>query len=95
MDHSVIESKMRALQKIGVDYTDEDVANAQASIKKQSEKIEKNLHGDPEFVKTYEQSKKDAAAKGEEFVPMSQREITALIAYLQRLGTDIKIKEAK
>lgn len=94
MDHSVVEAKMRALQKVGVDYTDEDIANAQASIKKQSEKIEKNLHGDPEFVKTYEQSKKEAAANGEEFVPMSQREITALIAYLQRLGTDIKIKEA-
>lgn len=94
MDHSVIEAKMKALQKIGVDYTDEDIANAQESIKKQAEQIEKNLHSDPEFVKSYEQSKKEAAANGEEFVPMSQREITALIAYLQRLGTDIKIKES-
>lgn len=93
MDLSQTEAKMRAMQKIGVDYTDEDIVNAQASMKAQSEQIEKNLHNDPEFVKSYEQSKVNAQKRGEEFVPMSQREITALIAYLQRLGTDIKIKE--
>ncbi len=93
MDFSKTEAKMKALQQIGVDYTEEDIANALTSIKEQSEQIEKNLHNDPEFVKSYEQSKKNAQARGEEFVPMSQREITALIAYLQRLGTDIKIKE--
>jgi len=93
MDFSKTEAKMRGLQKIGVDYTDEDIANAQASIKEQSEQIEKNLQNDPEFVKSYEQSKKNAEARGDVFVPMSQREITAMIAYLQRLGTDIKIKE--
>ncbi|MGE4347048.1 MAG: cytochrome-c oxidase, cbb3-type subunit I [Flavobacteriaceae bacterium] len=93
MDFSNTEAKMRALRKIGVPYTDEEIANAQASIKAQGEQIEKSLHNDPEFVKSYEQSKKNAQARGEEFVPMSQREITAMIAYLQRLGTDIKIKE--
>ncbi len=93
MDFSKTEDKMRALRKIGVPYTDEDITNAQASIKAQAEQIEKNLHNDPEFVKSYEQSKKNAQERGEEFVPMSQREITALIAYLQRLGTDIKVKE--
>ena len=93
MDFSKTEAKMRALQQIGVDYTEEDIANALVSIKEQSEQIEKNLQNDPEFVKSYQQSKKNAEARGEEFVPMSQREITAMIAYLQRLGTDIKIKE--
>ena len=93
MDFSNTEAKMRALRKIGVPYTDEEITNAQASIKAQGEQIEKSLHNDPEFVKSYEQSKKNAQARGEEFVPMSQREITAMIAYLQRLGTDIKIKE--
>jgi cytochrome c oxidase cbb3-type subunit I/II len=93
MDYSQTEAKMRVMQKLGVPYTEEDVANAQASIKAQSEQIEKNLHNDPEFVKNYEASKKNAIERGEEFVPMSQREITALIAYLQRLGTDIKVKE--
>lgn len=92
MDFSKIETKMKTLKKLGVPYTDEEIANASASIKAQAEKIEENLKGDPDFVKSYEASKEAAAAKGEEFVPMSQREITALIAYLQRLGTDIKVK---
>lgn len=93
MNLSQTEAKMRAMQKIGVDYKDEDIANAQVSMRVQGEEIEKNLYNDPEFVKSYEQSKINAQKRGEEFVPMSQREITALIAYLQRLGTDIKIKE--
>ncbi len=93
MDVSKIESKMKVMQKLGVPYTDEDVANARTSMAKQAQKIEENLHADPDFVKSYENSKKAATAKGEEFVPMSQREIVALIAYLQRLGTDIKVKD--
>jgi cytochrome c oxidase cbb3-type subunit I/II len=95
MDFSKTEAKMRAMQKLGVAYTDQDIQNAQESIKQQSEQIEMNLHNDPEFVKSYEQSRIKAQENGQEFVPMSQREITALIAYLQRLGTDIKIKEQK
>ena len=59
----------------------------------QSAQIEKNLSNDPDFVKSYEASKKAAAARGEEFVPMKDREIVALISYLQRLGTDIKVKK--
>ena len=55
-------------------------------------KIEENLKNDPDFVTSYEESKKKALAEGKEFVPMSEREITALIAYLQRLGTDVKVK---
>jgi len=90
MDFSNIETKMRVLQKLGAPYTDEEVANAQASIKEQGERIEENLKSDPDFVRSYEASKKAAQERGEEFVPMSQREITALIAYMQRLGTDIK-----
>jgi len=92
-DFSQIEAKMRAMQKLGVPYTDEDIANAKTSIQTQGKQIEENLHNDPEFVKSYEQSKKNAEVRGDQFVPMSQREITALIAYLQRLGTDIKVKE--
>ena len=92
MDYSNIETKMRALQKLGVPYTDEEIANAQATIKAQAQIIEENLKNDPDFVKSYETSKKTAVANSESFVPMSEREITALIAYLQRLGTDIKVK---
>jgi cytochrome c oxidase cbb3-type subunit I/II len=93
MDNSDIETKLEVMQTLGVPYTDAEVKNARAAMAKQAQGIEDNLHSDPDFVKSYENSKKVAAAKGEEFVPMSQREIVAVIAYLQRLGTDIKVKD--
>jgi len=93
MDYSKTQDKMRVMVKLGVPYTDAEIANAKQNMAKQSAQIEKNLTNDPDFVKSYEESKKNAAAKGERFVPMKDREIVALIAYLQRLGTDIKIKD--
>lgn len=95
MDYSDIEKKMEVMVKLGVPYTEEDIANAKQSIAEQSAKIEENLHTDPDFVKSYDDSRKAAKTRGEEFVPMKDREIVALIAYLQRLGTDIKIKSAE
>ena len=93
MDYSLTETKMKAMKSLGVPYTDADIANAQQSIQTQAAAIEKNLTNDPDFVKSYEDSKQKAAAKGEKFVPMKDREIVAMIAYLQRLGTDIKVKK--
>lgn len=89
-DYSDIEKKMSVMRTLGVPYTDEDIENARESIKEQAELIAENLENDPDYVKSYEDSKKRAEARGEEFVPMSEREIVAVIAYLQRLGTDIK-----
>ena len=93
MDYTLTETKMKAMRSVGVPYTDTDIANARKSIAEQSAKIEKSLANDPDFVKSYEASKKKAASKGEKFVPMKDREIIAMIAYLQRLGTDIKVKK--
>ncbi|RAR70124.1 cytochrome-c oxidase, cbb3-type subunit I [Flavobacterium aciduliphilum] len=93
MDYSLTEAKMKAMRTLGVRYTDEDIANAQKSIQEQASVIEKNLTNDPDFVKSYEESKQKAAAKGETFVSMKDREIVAMIAYLQRLGTDLKVKK--
>ncbi len=93
MDYSETQKKMQVMVKLGVPYTDEEIANAQKSIAEQAEQIEKNLHADPDFVKSYEASRKKAEAKGEAFIPMRNREIIPLIAYLQRMGTDIKVKE--
>ena len=56
----------------------------------QGTQIEKNLYTDPDFAETYEA---DKAAGGSEFIEMRNREIVAVIAYLQRLGTDIKVKD--
>ncbi|TCN52107.1 cytochrome c oxidase cbb3-type subunit I/II [Flavobacterium circumlabens] len=93
MDISLTQRKMKAMVSLGVPYTDLEVANAQKTLRTQALAIEKNLESDPDFVKSYEDSKKKAAAKGENFTPMNEREIVALIAYIQRLGTDIKVKE--
>ncbi len=93
MDHSLIEDKMNVMVTLGVPYTPEEIKNAKQSIETQSAAIEKNLSSDPDFVKSYEESKKKAEAKGEKFVPMKDREIVALIAYLQRLGTDVRPKK--
>ncbi len=95
MDHEHIEKKMEVMVTLGVPYTKEEIANARKNMDAQSAQIEKNLSGDPDFVKSYEASKKAAAARGEEFVPMKDREIVALISYLQRLGTDIKVKKTE
>ncbi len=91
-DHSTIEKKMEVMATLGVPYTTEAIKKARESIALQSAEIEKNLYADPDFVKSYEESKKNAALRGDTFIPMKDREIVALIAYLQRLGTDIKVK---
>ena len=90
LDKSQTEAKMRTMVKLGVPYTEEDIANAQQSMLEQGTQIEKNLYSDPDFAKTYEE---DKAAGGNDFIEMRNREITALIAYLQRLGTDISTKK--
>ncbi|RDI04466.1 cytochrome-c oxidase, cbb3-type subunit I [Flavobacterium sp. AG291] len=92
MDYSETQKKMEVMVKLGVPYTKDEIANAPQLVKEQAAKIEKSLHTDPDFVKSYEESKKAAVARGEQFTEMKDREIIALIAYLQRLGTDIKIK---
>lgn len=92
-DRSNIETKMRAMVKLGVPYTEEEIANAQATMEEQATKIQQNLYNDPDFVATYEADKQYAEENGLDFVEMKDREIVALIAYIQRLGTDIKIKE--
>ncbi len=92
-DRSNITAKMNAMVTLGVPYTEEDIANAETSMAEQSAAIEKNLYADPDFAASYEADKAAAAEAGEEFVEMRDREIVSLIAYLQRLGTDIKVEE--
>ena len=80
---------------LGVPYTDEDIANAQQNMLEQGTQIEQNLYSDPDFVSAYEADKNSASENGETFVEMKNREIVALIAYLQRLGTDITVETAQ
>ncbi len=92
LDKSQTEAKMRVMMQLGVPYTDEDVANAQKQMLEQGTQIEKNLYSDPDFVKIYEADKKAAEEQNRAFIEMRNREIVALIAYMQRLGTDIKVE---
>jgi cytochrome c oxidase cbb3-type subunit I/II len=78
LNASDLEGKMRTLAKLGVPYSEEEIAGAREALLAQAAAIETNLRQDPEFVKNYGDSN------------MQNKEIVALIAYLQRLGTDIK-----
>ena len=78
MNASNLETKMRGLAKLGVPYTDEEIAGAKQTLLTQAKAVENNLRQDPEYVKNYGSSN------------IQNKEIVALIAYLQRLGTDIK-----
>ncbi len=91
LDRSDTEKKMEAMVSLGVPYTTEEIAKAQQWMDEQATQIEKNLYSDPDFAKTYEADKKYAKENGLEFVEMRNREVVALIAYIQRLGTDIKV----
>ena len=92
LDKSSTEDKMEAMVSLGVPYTQAEIDRAQQWMTEQGTQIEKTLYSDPDFAKTYEADKIYAKENGEEFVEMRNREIVALIAYLQRLGTDIKVK---
>ena len=74
---------MRTMVTLGVPYTDQEIADAMKSIDAQSSKIEAKLLTNPDIKKAFGN---DTAA------PLKDREIVALIAYLQRLGTDTQVK---
>lgn len=91
LDKSDTETKMEVMVSLGVPYTPQDIARAQEWMSEQGTSIEENLYTDPDFAKNYDANKANAKENNEEFVEMRNREIVALIAYIQRLGTDIKI----
>lgn len=94
LDKQDTEAKMKAMVTLGVPYTPEEINRAQEWMDEQGTQIEKNLFDDPDFAKTYAADKKYAKENGEDFIEMRNREVVALIAYMQRLGTDIKVKNA-
>jgi len=91
-DLSDTESKMRAMISLGVPYTELDIKNARESMDEQSIKIANNILDIPDISNYFEEEKNYL---GTDFIPLEEREIIALIAYLQRLGTDIKVVDAK
>ena len=94
LDRSLTQDKIRFMKNVyDVPYTDAEIDSANTWANDQAAKIVKDIYNEaPDIKKALEAEK---AKKGANFIPLEQREITALIAYLQRLGTDIKTTEAK
>jgi cytochrome c oxidase cbb3-type subunit I/II len=67
LDTSLTKAKMRAMRKLRVPYTDEDIANAADNLRRQAQGIAANL-------------------ENEGYAGMADKELVAVIAYLQRLG---------
>jgi len=86
LDNSTIQKKMEVMVTLGVPYTKEEIDNALKSIDEQSSKIEAKLLTNTEINKAFGS---DTA------IPLKNREIIALTAYLQRLGTDTQVKSKK
>jgi len=84
LDKSTIQDKMRTMVTLGVPYSDADINNALKHMDEQATKIETNLLANPEIKKSF---------GGQTASPLKDREIVALIAYLQRLGTDTQVKK--
>jgi cytochrome c oxidase cbb3-type subunit I/II len=88
LDISEHRRKMESCKRLG-SHTDAEVTNAKKSNEMQSQIIEDNLHADPDFVKSYEDSKRKSGCKEKNLYQCEKRNCS-LIAYIQRLGTDIK-----
>ena len=72
LDFDEISGKVRAQKRLGVPYSDEEVARAVKLARAQADRIGKKLD-------------KESGMEG-----LEHKKIIALIAYLQRMGTDIK-----
>ena len=86
LDNSTIQDKLKAMVTLGVPYTEKEIADAQKSIDAQASKIESRLLANTEIKKSF---------GTDDVVRLKDREIIAVIAYLQRLGTDIQVKDKK
>ena len=73
LDVSKTKAKLQAMQKLGVPYSNDYIDNWEQHVNKQSQVIADMLNNDPSIETTVDPNE----------------EIVALIAYLQRLGTDI------
>jgi cytochrome c oxidase cbb3-type subunit I/II len=83
LDISHTVAKVNAMVILGVPYSQFELDKAVYLLKNQAKEVENNLRQDPEFVKNYGNA------------GIENKEIVAVIAYLQRLGTDIKAAPAE
>ncbi|WP_185850577.1 cytochrome-c oxidase, cbb3-type subunit I [Blattabacterium cuenoti] len=88
LDISDTEKKLKAMIRLGVPYTSEYVKNFKKDMDVQSKKIVSDIY--KEYPSLSKEINTQKIKYKNEFIPLEKREIVALIAYLQRLGTDIK-----
>jgi cytochrome c oxidase cbb3-type subunit I/II len=86
LDNSTLQAKMEVMATLGVPYSKEEIANALKNSDAQASKIEAKLLANEEIKKAFGK---------ETAVPLKDREVVALIAYMQRLGTDTQVKSKK
>ncbi|MNY02233.1 Cytochrome C oxidase, mono-heme subunit/FixO [compost metagenome] len=89
LNTSLLPKKIEAMQTLGVPYPKGYAQKAQGDLDKQANEIALDIVENMPKVALKGQDKN---AKINE---LKKKEIVALIAYLQRLGTDIKVKQAK
>ncbi|WP_313026957.1 cytochrome-c oxidase, cbb3-type subunit I [Soonwooa sp.] len=94
LDRSLTKAKLELMKNsLDVPYTKAQIDSADSWMNNQAAAIVKNIYSEAADVK--DQFAKQQQTQGASFVPLEKREITALISYLQRLGTDIKTTEVK
>ena len=94
LDRSLTRAKLELMKNsLDVPYTKAQIDSADSWMNNQAAAIVKNIYSEAADVK--DQFAKQQQAQCASFVPLEKREITALISYLQRLGTDIKTTEVK
>jgi cytochrome c oxidase cbb3-type subunit I/II len=94
LDRTQMVDKIKLMKNVfDVPYTKAQIDSADSWADNQAAGIVKDIFAEAADVKGAYEKKK--AAEGANFVPLEKKEIVALIAYLQRLGTDIKTTEIK
>lgn len=93
-DRSQMVDKIKFMKDVfDVPYTKAEIDSANQWADNQASYIVKQIFSEANDVKVaYEKRKEE---QGANYVPLEKKEIIALIAYLQRLGTDIKTTEIK
>jgi len=78
LDYSSVEEKMRTLNVLGDYYTEDRITGAIEELKTQAKEVESGLRKNQDFVDNFGDSN------------IQDKEVVAVIAYLQRIGMDIK-----
>jgi cytochrome c oxidase cbb3-type subunit I/II len=89
LDVSLTAKKIRAMQTLGVPYPKGYDKKATADLQAQAHLIAEDIVNTTDPIALKGRNKKDLIKE------IEKKDIVAIIAYLQRLGTDVKVKPTK